>query len=99
MRTILRFLADAVVLLHAGYIAFVVIGMAAIVAGLALRRRWARNFWFRSLHLLAIVVVAAQAIAGLVCPLTLLEKELRLLAGQPAFTGAFIGHWVHKLVF
>ena len=35
------------VLLHAVYVAFVVLGMAAILAGIALRWQWVRNFWFR----------------------------------------------------
>ena len=35
-----RFLADAIVVFHAAFVAFVVLGMVAIVLGLALRRGW-----------------------------------------------------------
>ena len=35
-------------LLHVVYVAFVVLGMAAILAGIALGWQWVRNFWFRS---------------------------------------------------
>ncbi len=59
-----RILADLVVMLHALYVAFVVLGMAAILIGIALGRGWARNFWFRVLHLLAIGVVVAQEFLG-----------------------------------
>ncbi len=47
-------LADAIVIIHALFVAFVVFGMAAIVVGLVLRWGWVRNFWFRVLHLAAI---------------------------------------------
>jgi hypothetical protein len=94
-----RIAADLVVVFHASYVAFVVFGMVAIVAGLVSGRGWARNFWFRMLHLGAIVVVAAQALAGMICPLTLVENHLRRLAGQETYPGAFIGYWAHRLIY
>jgi hypothetical protein len=94
-----RIAADLVVVFHASYVAFVVFGMAAIVAGLASGRAWARSFRFRALHLAAIAVVVAQAMVGMVCPLTRLENHLRRLAGQETYPGAFIGYWAHQFVF
>ncbi len=94
-----RILADLVVLIHFGYVAFVVLGLAAILIGLALRRSWVHHFGFRMLHLLAIAVVAIQALLGVACPLTSLEKHLRRLGGQEPYPGAFIGHWAHQLIF
>ena len=69
MATFYRLAADAVVLVHFSYVAFVVVGLAAILLGLARRWGWVRNVWFRSLHLLAILVVAAEAVCGITCPL------------------------------
>lgn len=94
-----RVLADIVVVIHATFVAFVVFGLVAILAGLALRQSWVRNFWFRVLHLAAIGVVAAQALAGVICPLTILENSLRRMAGQETYPGAFIGYWAHRLIF
>jgi hypothetical protein len=94
-----RVLADIIVVVHAGFVAFVVFGMVAIVAGLVLGWGWVRNFWFRVLHLAAIGVVAAQALAGVICPLTILENSLRRAAGQATYPGAFIGYWAHRLIF
>ena len=48
------FLADAMVAAHVGYVAFVVFGQLAIVIGASPKREWARNPWFRGLHLLAV---------------------------------------------
>jgi hypothetical protein len=94
-----RIVADLVVIVHFSYIAFVVFGMLAILVGLGMGWRWVRNPWFRIAHLVAIAIVAIQALAGVVCPLTTLENGLRLRAGQASYPGAFIGYWAHRLTF
>jgi hypothetical protein len=92
-------LADFVVAVHVAYVAFVLLGQAAILLGAALRWRWIRNRAFRLLHLVAIVVVASEAVLGIPCPLTVWETRLRRLAGQEAAEGTFIGRWLHDLLF
>jgi hypothetical protein len=94
-----RIAADLVVTFHFSYIAFVVFGLLAILLGLAFGWQWVRNPWFRVAHLVAIAIVAAQALLGIVCPLTTLEKALRVRGGQASYPGAFIGHWAHRLTF
>src|SRR4051794_26174462 len=94
-----RIAADLVVTFHFSYIAFVVLGMLAILVGVWLGWGWVRNPWFRVAHLVAIAIVALQALAGVVCPLTTLENSLRLRAGQATYPGAFIGYWAHRLAF
>ncbi|QDV39303.1 DUF2784 domain-containing protein [Tautonia plasticadhaerens] len=95
-----RLAADAVALAHASYVAFVVFGLVAIVTGLAMGKPWARNFWFRIVHLAMIGIVVLQAWLGIVCPLTTLEKTLRRLAGEEDIYGTdFIEHWVHRVIF
>ena len=94
-----RILADAIVVFHAGYVGFVVLGMAAILVGLLFRRPWARNFWFRMAHLAAISVVVIEAAAGIPCPLTIWENALRLRADQEPYRGDFLGDWAHRLIF
>jgi hypothetical protein len=92
-------LADVVVFAHVAYIAYVVLGQVAIWLGLLLRRQWARSFWFRVTHLLAIAVVALEAAMGWTCPLTTWEDHFRVLAGQTARTGSFMVRLVHDLIF
>jgi hypothetical protein len=94
-----RLLADVVGVLHLAYVSFVVLGQLVIVAGLALRRPWARNFWFRTIHLAMIGIVVLESWAGMVCPLTTLEKTLRRSAGQTAYQADFIEYWVHRTMF
>jgi hypothetical protein len=94
-----RFLADVVSLVHFAYVAFVVLGLLLILTGIALRWKWVRNFWFRTVHLLMIGVVAAESICGIECPLTTWEYDLRIAAGQEWTPDSFIGRMVHALMF
>ena len=93
-------LADLVLVVHATFIAFVIVGLILIWIGWLRRWGWVRNLWFRLAHLAAIGVVAAQALFGVICPLTIWEDELRLLAGgEGRYAGSFIQHWLHQLIF
>ena len=59
-----------------------------------------RNPWFRGAHLLAMAVVVAESVFGIVCPLTKWEVALRVKAGEdPEYAGSFIQHWVHRVMF
>jgi hypothetical protein len=91
--------ADAILLVHALFVAFVVLGLLAIFIGYAAGWSWVRNRWFRLLHLAAIAVVVIQAWLGRLCPLTLLEMELRRKAGDVDYPGSFIAHWVEAVLY
>jgi hypothetical protein len=88
-------LADVVLVVHFAFVAFVVGGLLAIWLGAALGWRWVRGFWFRILHLAAIVFVAAEALLGVMCPLTLWEDALR---GRGSEIG-FIARWIRSVMF
>jgi hypothetical protein len=92
-------LADLMVVIHASYASFVVLGLAAILAGVVFRWSWVRNVWFRAAHLVAIGIVVAESLAGIPCPLTVWEKQLRELGGQAHYAGDFLGYWAHRLLF
>jgi hypothetical protein len=92
-------LADAVAIVHAAYVAFVVIGFAVIVVGAIAGARWARSFALRAAHLAAILLVCVEVTIGAVCPLTTLENSLRLRAGRPSYSADFIGYWVDRMIF
>lgn len=88
-------LADFVLLVHLAFVGFVVGGLAAIWIGAALGWAWVRNYWFRVAHLAAICIVAAEAMLGVMCPLTVWEDALR---GRESETG-LIARWVHSVMF
>lgn len=84
MAHLYRALADFVVIAHACFVAFVVFGQLAILAGSLLKWKWVRNLTFRCLHLAAILVVVLEAWWGITCPLTTWEGELWERAGETA---------------
>jgi hypothetical protein len=93
-------LADLVLSLHFAFVLFVVVGLLITWIGYFAKWRLARNPWFRSAHLLAMAVVVAESLFGIICPLTNWEATLRLKAGEdPAYAGSFIQHWVHRVMF
>jgi len=81
---IYRFLADLVVVVHGLFVAFVMLG-----AFLALR--WRRLVW---LHVPALIWGILIEFAGWICPLTPLENSLRARAGETAYSGDFIQHYL-----
>jgi hypothetical protein len=84
-----RVAADAVVLLHAAFVLFVMAGGV-----LAL---WWR--WIAWVHLPAVAWGVLVEYAGWICPLTPLEDELRRRAGAIAYSGDFIGRHLLPLLY
>jgi len=69
--------ADLVVILHFGFVLSVILSLQLILVGKLAGWDWTRNFLFRLTHLLAIEIVAGQALVGIECPLSTVERELR----------------------
>ena len=92
-------LADLVLVLHVLFVAFVVLGFALILVGLARGWSFVRQPAFRYAHLLAIGVVVLQPWFGIECPLTTLESTLREQAGQAGYGASFIQDWLYRLLY
>ncbi len=86
---IYRIAADAVVVVHAGFVAFVVLG------GL-LAYRWPRAV---RVHLPAAIYGAAVEIGGWTCPLTPLENALRRRGGEGTYAGSFVEQHLVPLLY
>lgn len=91
--------ADVVLVVHAAFITFVVVGLLLVLIGVAAHWQWVRDIWFRAAHLLAIALVVVQSWAGAVCPLTTVEAYLRRRADQPFYAGSFVAHWLRRIIF
>lgn len=84
-----RALADAVVVVHAGFIAFV-------AAGGLLAWRWPRVLW---LHVPAVIWGLGSVTVGYDCPLTPLEKHLRRRGGEVAYEGGFVDRYIEGVIY
>ena len=86
---IYSWLANLIVLLHLGFVLFVVFGGLLVL-------RLPRVIW---LHLPAAVWGAAVEFGGWLCPLTPLEILLRTRAGGEGYRGAFIEHYLMPILY
>jgi hypothetical protein len=82
-------LANAVLVLHAAFVVFVLFG------GL-LALHWRRLPW---LHLPSVLWVILIELNGWICPLTPLENRLREAAGAQGYSGGFVEHYLLPLVY
>lgn len=96
---LLIFTADALLVVHSLFVVFVIFGLILIFVGYFRNWRWVRNIWFRTIHLLAIAIVAIQSWIGIICPLTIWEMSLRDKAGEAIYSGSFLRHWLHYLLY
>ena len=88
-------LADALLVVHFLIAGFIVAGLILVWIGALAHWSWIRNPWYRYLHVAAIVFVAAEALLGYACPLTLWEDLLR----GGARPESFVGRWVYSLLY
>ena len=84
-----RLLADAVVLVHFGFIVFALAG-----GTLVLVRRWVA-----CVHIPAAAWAAYTEFTGTICPLTPLENALHRRAGDAGYAGGFVEHYVIPLIY
>jgi hypothetical protein len=89
MKTLFLAAADAVVVLHLLWIAFLILG--AIPGS---RWRWVK--WW---HLAALAFSIALQSFHWICPLTHLEAWLRTQGGAQPYEGTFIRHYVEQIVY
>lgn len=89
MKLVYTLAAEATVLLHFAWIVFVITGA----------------FWLRRhrrlqlIHLLAVAYSLAIEVFRWICPLTHLEQALWRRAGDSAYGGAFLIHYVEKMIY
>jgi hypothetical protein len=82
-------IADGLVLAHFFFIVFVVLGGFLVL-------RWPAVAY---LHLPCLIWGIAIEFGGFICPLTPLEVQWRLAAGEGGYSGGFIDHYIVPLVY
>ena len=82
-------LADAVLVVHALFLVWVVFGALAVW-------RWP---WLAVLHLPAVAWGLWIETSGGICPLTPLENSLRHAAGEDGYSGGFIEHYLVNVIY
>jgi hypothetical protein len=86
---IYRILADLVLVLHLGFVVFVVLGGLLVL-------RWPA---IMALHIPAAVWGVVIEFTGWLCPLTPLENWLRVRGGELGYSGGFIEHYIQPVLY
>ncbi|HEY4133149.1 MAG TPA: DUF2784 domain-containing protein [Gemmatimonadaceae bacterium] len=86
---IYRALADALALIHAAFVLFVIFGGLFAI-------RWHRAIWA---HIPAAVWGVVIEYTGWICPLTPIENALRHQAGEAGYSGGFVEHYVLRALY
>ena len=86
---VFRLLADATVVVHLLFVAFVVCGGLLVL-------RWRRVAW---VHLPAAAWGASIEFAGWICPLTPLENWLRARGGAATYTTSFVERYLLPVLY
>lgn len=82
-------LADVVVVVHLGFILFVVCGALLVK----------RQRWIALLHIPAALWGILIEFNNWICPLTPLENYFRRLAGQAGYSGGFIEQYLIPIIY
>jgi hypothetical protein len=84
-----RLCADAIVVLHAAFVAYACLG--GLLA-------W-RHPGYALIHLPALAWSAWVEFTGTICPLTPLENQFRRRAGESDYAGGFVEHYVVPILY
>lgn len=84
-----RALADATVVLHLAFVAFVVLGGLLVL-------RWPR---LAVLHLPAAAWGVIIELQGWICPLTPMENRFRRMGGESGYAGGFVERYLLGILY
>jgi len=84
-----RLAADGALLLHLAFILFALFGGA-------LAARWR---WMPLVHLPAAAWALFVELTGRICPLTYIENDFRIRAGQSGYTESFVEHYLLDVIY
>jgi len=89
-------LAITILAVHAAIILFNVFGLVAVPLGAIRGWRFVRVRWWRVLHIVSLAAVAAQAIFGRACILTIWQAAL---PGAAENSTPLIMGWVNRVIY
>lgn len=84
-----QLLADLIVVLHLGFVVFIVLGGFLVL-------RWPKGAWF---HAPSVLWGAWVEFAGWICPLTPLENWLREKAGVGTYARGFVEQYLLRVLY
>ena len=87
--------ADLVLIFHFGIVIFISSLFVIIPIGYKFEWEWLKNRKIRLIHFFLIFLVTTETVFGLMCPLTLIEHNLRGVF----FSNSFVSIWLQKFLY
>ena len=88
-------IVNLLLLVHFGLALFITAGFFIIPLGYRLGWNWIKKRNLRLLHLFLMGFISFETIAGLTCPLTVLENMFR----DVDYSMSFMSYWVVKILY
>lgn len=96
---IYRLFADIIMVVHFGWMLFMLFGFIITLVGL-FKKEILERWLFRTIHALGIIFVSVLAVLKGYCPLTLWENALRAKYDPSlVYVGSCMVHYVQKLLY
>lgn len=70
------FLADLILIIHFAVVLFIIFGFCFPIF-YKFKFNFAKNYYIRIIHISLITIVLVETLAGVICPLTIIENLLR----------------------
>jgi hypothetical protein len=92
-----EFLANAVAVIHLLWVFYTVLVFLWTLAAFFIHRQFLNWFWFRTIHLVDVILIVLLPRFGMACPLSTAEIYLRLHTDS-AFMEGFLLHYLRKFL-
>ncbi|MFL2932172.1 MAG: DUF2784 family protein [bacterium] len=88
-------IADFILALHFLIAVFITSGFFIIPVGYKLKWNWCKSFKIRTIHTIAILIVTAETVLGITCPLTSIENSFRGIYNSESF----LSYWFREILY
>jgi|SRR3989304_2316910 len=90
-------IANITAALHIAWVLSVAVCFLWTIASFLVHRRFLDWFWIRTVHLMAVIIIALPTRFGMTCPLSFVEFYLRTHSDS-GFAEGFVLHYLRKFI-
>ena len=91
----IKLIADFILTLHFLIAVLITSGFFIIPVGYKLKWNWSKSFKIRTIHTIAILIVTAETVLGITCPLTSIENSFRGIYNSESF----VSYWFREILY
>ncbi len=95
IKGLIKLIADFILLVHFLLAFFITSGFFIIPIGYKFEWDWCKNLKIRTTHTIAILIVTAETVLGITCPLTSIENSFRGIYNSESF----VTYWFREILY